>query len=92
VIQLAATDMMVQAVTELQDTLESMEKQEESRVADVDEMALHLMALRDKLNEMQIEAEQKDTANAQTEEDALREMHQVTNIESPVPCGAADSV
>jgi regulator of replication initiation timing len=69
---------LAQAVTELQETLESMEKQEESRVADVDEMALHLMELRDRLNDMQIEAAKKDSASTQTEEDALRQMHQVT--------------
>ena len=54
-----------------------MEMQEESRAHDVDEMALHLLSLRDKLNDMQSEAKQKDEANAENEEETMREMHQV---------------
>ena len=67
----------MQAVTELQETLESMEMQEETRAHDVDEMALHLLTLREKLDNMQNEAEEKDEVNAETEEETLREMHQV---------------
>lgn len=67
----------LQAVTELQETLESMELQEESRAHDVDEMALHLLTLREQLNTMQSEAEVKDGVNAETEEETMREMHQV---------------
>jgi glycyl-tRNA synthetase (class II) len=75
----------VQAVTELQVTLENMEMQEESRAQDVDEMALYLLNLREKLNDMQSDAEQKDLENAESEEQALREMHQVHLTSAIVP-------
>lgn len=54
-----------------------MEIQEESRAHDVDEMAIHLLTLRNQLNDMQSEAEQKDVTTAETTEQALQEMHQV---------------
>lgn len=42
--------------------------------------ALHLLTLREKLNDMQSEAEQKNAASEETEEEKLQEMHQVLGI------------
>lgn len=75
-------------MTELQETLESMEMQEEKRSHDVDEMALHLLTLRDKLNDMQSEAEQKELTDAENEEEAMREMHQVRTTVALYASGA----
>jgi chromosome segregation ATPase len=65
-----------EALSELQDALHAMEKKEESRSKDVNEMALHLGELRARLNNIQDETDKNDNVSAAAEGE-MREMYQV---------------
>lgn len=70
----ASAEAKQEAVTELQEALHAMEQKEESRSKDVDEMALHLAELRERLNDIQDEADKNESGATEGE---MREMYQV---------------